>query len=179
MLLDRMSNKPFGLLTYMVFLSCKMILYQCFLLMVMIVNLWKYYISKLVPFFSQVFTDAFMFKDSVQNGASISTPISCCYAIMSTPHLSASMVAKFESYVSKPIFLSPSTKFHEVSCYINHWISSYVQKFMLAITQIGENSSELSIPWTFPWFDKILSNLPFLLLRAFLDKKMDFYNLTM
>ena len=92
--------------------------------------------SKLVPFSSQVFTDAFMFKDSVQNGASISTPISCCYAIMSTPHLSASMVAKFESYVSKPIFLSPSTKFHEVSCYINHWISSYVQKFMLAITQM-------------------------------------------
>lgn len=109
--------------------------------------------SKLVPFSSQVFTDAFMFKDSVQNGASISTPISCCYAIMSTPHLSASMVAKFESYVSKPIFLSPSTKFHEVSCYINHWISSYVQKFMLAITQMVKSHQncqfhELSIGLT-------------------------------
>ncbi|CAH3138328.1 unnamed protein product, partial [Pocillopora meandrina] len=54
----------------------------------------------LKPQFIQVFTDVFMFKDSVQNGASISTPISCCYAIMSTPHLSASMVAKFESYAS-------------------------------------------------------------------------------
>lgn len=88
-----------------------------------------------------------MFKDSVQNGASISTPISCCYAIMSTPHLSASMVAKFESYVSKPIFLSPSTKFHEVSCYITISLDfKLCPEIHAGNNTNGENSSELSIP---------------------------------
>ncbi|XP_078357235.1 unhealthy ribosome biogenesis protein 2 homolog isoform X2 [Oculina patagonica] len=75
----------------------------------------------LKPQLLQVFKDIFLCKDSVQIGSSISAIISCCNTVFSTPQLAASVLAKFESYVSflsaflsyfVPICLEESKEFY-------------------------------------------------------------------